>query len=101
MTPTGVKEAVVSSRSVPVTTTAGYHTRRNRTDIRLRNRLSIIHPPSVPKDSDQLLSDQEPISVPHPVTEPVNVQDSTLENEPALTITRSGRTVRPRQVLDL
>ena len=101
-TPTGLKEAVVSSRSVPVTTyPTGYQTRRNRTDIRLRNRLSIIPAPSVPKESNKLVSDQEPMSVSHPITETVNDSDPISETGPAFTITRSGRTVKPRQVMDL
>ena len=107
-TPTGLKEAVVSkeaevsSRSVPVTTyPTGYQTRRNRTDVRMRSRLSIVPPPSVPKESDKLLGDREPMSVAHPVTEPVGVHSPIQDTESAVVITRSGRTVKPRRVMDL
>lgn len=107
-TPTGLKEAVVtkeaegSLRSVPVTIyPTGYQTRRNRTDVRMRSRLSIVPPPSVPKESDKLLGDREPMSVAHPVTEPDGVHSPIQDNESSVVITRSGRTVKPRRVMDL
>ena len=107
-TPTGLKEAMVSEeenvspRSISVSTyPKGYQTRRNRTDIRRRNRLSMVPSPSVPKESNKLLGDREPVSMTHPITEPVGDNIPIPDIEPAIVITRSGRTVKPRQVMDL
>ena len=61
----------------------------------------MVPSPSVPKESNKLLGDREPVSMTHPITEPVGDNIPIPDIEPAIVITRSGRTVKPRQVMDL
>ena len=90
-------EAVVS-RSIPVTTSSGHNSRRNRSQLKLRQASATIHPPSVPKDSCTIHPHQEQMPlIPEP--EPSSTEIVT-EKETAQT-TRSGRVVKPPRVMDL
>ena len=95
-------EAVVvqTQRSVPVSTSSGRLTSRNRSQIRFRNSSATIHPPSIPKDSTKLPPDQEE-------ARPMVVLPSTQDDAPEPTepkppvLRRSERERRPTKVLDM
>ena len=96
-TPRTEEGTVVPKRSVDVQTSSGFKTRRNRAHLRVRDPGQVVCVPSLPKDNANLPSLGKPENTVVDNTdtsEPVN-------SEPVAKTTRSGRVVKPREVLDL
>ena len=101
------EEGVVVKRSVDVQTSSGHVTRRNRTQLRIRDPNSRVPVPSLPKDNSQLptlgkpereVIEREVIDIPDTSTN--NEKYSEENSRPSVT-TRSGRSVRPVVKLNL
>ena len=94
-------EAVVvkTQRSVPVSTSSGRLTSRNRSQIRIRDSSAAIPPPGIPKDSTKLPPDQEA----RPLVVLPSMQDDApepAEPEPPV-LRRSERERKPTKVFDM
>ena len=101
------EEGVVVKRSVDVQTSSGHVTRRNRTQLRIRDPRVPVPVPSLPKDNSRLPTLGKPERVVME-REVFDIPDTSINNEkygeeisrPSVT-TRSGRSVRPVVKLNL
>ena len=94
-------EAVVvkTQRSVPVSTSSGRLTSRNRSQIRIRDSSAAIPPPGIPKDSTKLPPDQEEA---RPLVVLPSMQDDAPEPaEPEPPVLRRSEERRPTKVFDM
>ena len=99
------EEGVVVKRSVDVQTSSGHITRRNRTQLRIRDPNSRVPVSSPPKDTSQLptlgipereVAEREVIDIPDLV-----IEKPSEENPRPSVTTRSGRNVKPVVKLNL
>ena len=97
-----LEEGVVVKRSVDVQTRSGHVTRRNRTQLRIRDPNAKVQVPSLHKENSQLptLGKPESVVIERDVDIPDNEIKSGEISRPSV-ITRSGRAVKPVVKLDL
>ena len=102
-TPRNEEAVVVPKRSVDIQTSSGFNTRRNRSHLRVRDSSKVVPVPSLPKDTNHLPSLGKPDNSVEPESLPdIDFSEKTQVNsEPMVKTTRSGRVVKPRDVLNM
>ena len=100
-TPRTEEGVVVPSRSVDIQTSSGFKTRRNRSHLRLRDSSQVVPAPSLPKDHNHLPSLGKPDNSVENLPDTDYSEKTQVNSEPVAKTTRSGRVVKPRDILTM
>ena len=100
-TPRTEEGVVVPNRSVDIQTSSGFKTRRNRSHLRLRDSSQVVPVPSLPKDTSHLPSLGKPDNSVESLPDSDISEKTQVNSDPVAKTTRSGRVVKPRDILTM